>query len=201
MSDDAAEATAPPPPGKKKALMAIIAVVVLLVVAAGAMLYLKKKAAADDSAEPGAAAMHKPGHRADPAHPPTFLTLDPFIINLGDRDADRYAQIGIVLEVDSQEFAEQMRAYMPAIRNNILMVIAHKNSRELLERKGKERLAQQILRETVRPMGIDIPSPEKAKAVEPSEDEDDEADAPKRRAPERVYNPVRHVHFSSFIIQ
>ena len=45
---------------------------------------------------------------------------------------------------------------MPAIRNAILMILAHKTSHELLERAGKEQLAAEILRETVRPLGITI---------------------------------------------
>ncbi len=35
------------------------------------------------------------------------------------------------------------------------MILAHKTSQELLERAGKEQLAAEILRETVRPLGID----------------------------------------------
>jgi flagellar FliL protein len=99
-----------------------------------------------------------------------------------------------------------MKAYMPAIRNAILMILAHKNSRELLERAGKEQLAEEILRETVRPMGIEIAAPIPIKKVK-AEGADDEAEAevePKRKRSKKAageHNPVRHVHFSSFIIQ
>jgi flagellar FliL protein len=139
--------------------------------------------------------------KPNPAHPPTFLPLDIFVVNLADRDADRYAQVGLTLEVDNAAFAEQMKAYMPAIRNAILMILAHKTSHELLERAGKEQLAEEILRETVRPMGITIAAPRKA------------AHGPRRRQLDRgaleevegggagPHNPVRNVHFSNFIIQ
>ena len=92
-------------------------------------------------------------------HPPTFLPLDPFVVNLADRDADRYAQVGITLELDSPAFADQIKAYMPAIRNAVLMILAQKTSRELLDREGKEQLAAEIQREAVRPMGIVIAAP------------------------------------------
>ena len=36
------------------------------------------------------------------------------------------------------------------------MILAHKQSSELLERSGKEALAAEIMREAVRPMGIEI---------------------------------------------
>src|SRR5438309_7444553 len=132
--------------GKKKKIVLMIAVVavlaLLLAAGGGAMLWMKSKAAhaaeaADDEDAPAATAKANAGH-ADPAHPPTFLPLDMFVVNLADKDADRYAQVGIVLELENQAFADQMRAYMPAVRNAILMILAHKTSRELLEREGKE---------------------------------------------------------------
>jgi flagellar FliL protein len=204
------EIVAPVKAGSKKKLMLIGAAVllVLLLLAAGALLYLKNKAAhaaldAADEEVAGAA-----NAKADPAHPPTFLPLEPFVVNLADKDADRYGQIGIVLEVDSALFADQMKAYMPAIRNAILMILAHKTSHELLERSGKEQLAAEILRETVRPMGIDIAAPEpvqdKAEAAEAEPGKDDAVEArpkPAARKRSNVHNPVRHVHFSNFIIQ
>src|SRR4051812_28110883 len=196
-------------------MILVLLIVVVLAGGGGALFLLKKKAHAGDdevAAEEVAAVVHKPGGKADPAHPPTFLPLDPFVVNLADRDADRYAQIGIVLEVDSPIFADQMKAYMPAIRNAILMILAQRTSRDLLDRAGKEELADEILRETVRPRGIEIdppaPKPAKAAAKVAAKDGDDEAEAeaepkpkPKRaRKSSGEHNPVRHVHFSSFII-
>ena len=77
--------------------------------------------------------------------------------------------------------------------NVVLMVLAHKTSEELLSREGKEKLASEIMRESVRPMGIEIDP----------EDEEAADEAPKSRKKKRrpVYNPVQHVHFSNFIVQ
>jgi len=200
--------------GKKKALI-MIGVLVLLVLAlaaGGAVLLLRSKAAhANAGTDDETATSHaSTGAKNDPAHPPTFLPLEPFVVNLADRDVDRYAQVGIVLEVDSALFADQMKAYMPAIRNAILLILAGKTSHDLLERSGKEQLAEEIRRETVRPMGIDIPAPEpirKKKADAPDESDSAEAPAPAPKAksnPPRgpaPHNPVRHVNFSNFIIQ
>jgi len=96
----------------------------------------------------------KPPPKPDKLAPPTFVPLDPFVVNLADRDADRYAQIGMTLEVEDAKFAESMKGYMPAIRNGILMILAHKTAGELLTREGKEQLAEEVAREAVRPMGI-----------------------------------------------
>jgi len=204
------DAVPPAKNGKKKLIIiATLAVLLVLLLAggAGAMLWMKSKAAraaesADDEDAPAATAKVAAGH-ADPAHPPTFLPLDVFVVNLADKDSDRYAQVGIVLELESAAFADQMRGYMPAVRNAILMILAHKTSRELLEREGKEQLAAEIMRETVRPMGIEIapPAPLDKTADKADAAGDDEVEKRPKKNRKPAHNPVRHVHFSSFIIQ
>ena len=152
--------------GGKKKLIVIGAVVllVLLLAGAGAVWWLKHRAHAAELAAEAAAADEEGGKpqaaaKIDAAHPPIFLPLDPFVVNLADRDADRFVQIGITLELENAAFAEQIKGYMPAVRNAILMIIASKSSRDLLDRAGKEQLADEIMREAVRPMGIEIAAP------------------------------------------
>lgn len=207
------ENASPAKGGKKKKLIVIGAAVllVLLLAGGGAVYWMKARAHAAAAAEEGGAKAHEHA-KADPAHPPTFLPLEPFVVNLADKDADRYAQVGITLEVESPVVAEQLKAYMPAIRNAILLILAQKTSQDLHDRPGKERLAEEIRRETVRPMGIEIAAPEPvvAHAAEdaPAEDADEDAPAPKAKAKAKkapkaktVENPVHNVHFSSFIVQ
>ena len=200
----AADAAAAPPAKGKKKLIIIIAAALLVVAAGGggAVFYMKKKAAeaaaaAEAEGEEGASPKHKKDAKHDASHPPAFLPLDPFIVNLADKEVDRYAQIGITLELDESKTADTLKAYMPAIRNGILMVLAHKTSAELLERKGKEALANEIMREVVKPLGVEMDDPE-------ADAEDDNADAkPKKKKKKKaeVELPVKHVHFSNFIIQ
>ena len=122
-----------PKRGKKKLiLIGVVVLLVLAILGGGAAWWLKKRAAhAAELAteEEGGGGKAVAEHKIDASHPPTFLPLDPFVVNLADQDADRYAQIGITLELESPAFAEQMKGYMPAIRNAILMVIAHKSAR------------------------------------------------------------------------
>ena len=154
--------------GKKKLiLIGVIALVVLALVGGGVAYWLKKRAAhaAELAVEEEGGGKALAEHKVDPSHPPTFLPLEPFVVNLADRDADRYAQIGITLELESPAFAEQMKGFMPAVRNAILMVIAHKSAKELLDRSGKEELADEILREAGRPMGIEVDPPLRLKEV------------------------------------
>lgn len=197
MSSAPAAAAAAPKGGGKKKLIIITAVAVLVLVLGGvvAMLLLKKKAASSDEESDGDTT-----HETAPAHaarksgtPPMFVPLEPFTVNLADKDIDRFAQIGITLEVADSHGADQIKAYLPAIRSNVLMVLSYKTSVELLTREGKEKLAAEIMRESVRPMGIDLGD----------EDEEPSADAPKKKKKKKaqVDSPVTKVLFSTFIVQ
>jgi len=222
MADVAADAAPLRRPKKKILVLGAAVLALVLVLGAGTVVFLKQRAAravaaanGDDPAlESAAAAAH-----ADPKSAPIYLPLDPFVVNLADREADRYAQIGITFEVDSNASGEQIKAYMPAIRNAILMVLANKTSKELLHREGKELLAQEILREAARPMGIEVPLPEPVTpAPMPAESATSAAAGasapasavaaasavrakPKTRPIASMRNPIQRVHFSSFIIQ
>ena len=211
-----AGAAVPAKKGKKKLIiMVAAALIVLLGAGGGAAVYFKKKAAhaAEEAAaaeEGGAANEHKTAKR-DPKHPPVFLPLDPFVVNLADKEADRYAQIGITLELQDAKFGDELKLYMPAIRNGILMILAHKTSAELLDRSGKEMLAAQVQREAARTMGIDVAEPEAVTEAAPAEKQaakedgdDDEAKKPTKKKAKKAAtepNPIVHVHFSNFIIQ
>ncbi len=204
MSTAAAAAEAPPPAAKgKKKLIILIAAAVLLLGGGGgaAFVLLKKKPAAEDGdeaahvekAEPKAKAKH------DPKHPPAFSPLEPFTVNLADREVERYAQVQVTLELDDAKTGDNIKNFMPAIRNNILMVLAHKTSAELLTAEGKTRLAGEIQRATSRALGVEVDEPE-----DDDEAAADSADAkPKKKKKKRAEPalPIVAVHFSNFIVQ
>lgn len=197
MSAAAAAAPAGDAPAKKgsKKLIIIIAVVLVLLLAGGgaAFFLMKKKAAEAEGGEEAAAPaerFHPPEHKKDAhATPPVFVPLEPFVVNLADREHERYAQIGLTLQVDDEKVAEEIKQYLPAIRNGILMVLSHKTSEELLQREGKEQLLADVMRETVRPLGIEL------------DDESADTGSKKKRHRRPVYNPVQQVLIASFIIQ
>jgi flagellar protein FliL len=196
---------APPAKGGKKKLIIIIAAVLLVVLIGGgaAFFLLKKKPAEGEEGEEHAQAeTHAPAPKAkpkrDPAFKPVFVPLDPFTVNLADKESERYAQIGVTLEIDDAKTEADLKLYMPAIRNNILMVLSHKTAAQLLTREGKDKLAQSILYASVRPLGYDI--------EEDEEEEEPAADAapPKKKKKKKkppTNLPVTAVHFSNFIVQ
>jgi flagellar protein FliL len=167
------------PRGKKKLLVMGLAGALVLAAGGGggAFWWTQKKAAeraaAEADAEDGAAAAPADDKKAARPGPPVFVVLEPFTVNLADRDAERYAQVGITLEVDDAKVGDQVKQYMPAVRNNILLVLADKTAAELHAREGKRKLADEVLREAVRALGGDDAAAE----------------------------PLRAVHFSNFIIQ
>lgn len=200
-----AVATASPKRGKKKLVILVIAGLLLALLAGGGVvLLMKKKAAAHAAAEAedGETAQvesHDAPRKRDAKHAPTFVPLDTFTVNLADREVERYAQIGVTLELEDAKVADDIKAFMPAIRNNVLLVLAQKTSQELLEREGKQRLAFEIKREAARALGVEIED-ELAKAAAKSASG---AAAGKKPGKRRVYepSPVTGVHFSNFIIQ
>lgn len=191
---DDVDAPAPSKPGRKKLIVLIAAAVLLAGAGGGGFVVWKKRQAAAEAAaaaegeDAEAVAAEAAPKKAAAKGPPAFLPLDAFVVNLADRDTERFAQIGITLELDDPKVADQLKAYMPAIRNGILMVLAHKTSAELLTRAGKEKLASEVMHAAVRPLGIELEDDEEAKPG-----------AEKKTPLEE--SPVRHVHFSSFIIQ
>lgn len=198
-----------PKKGKKKLIILIAAVVALLgVMGGGAVVYLKQKAAAEaaaaeaeddeeagDEAVAGKKNAAKDSHKRDEkAAPPVFVPLEPFVVNLADREADRFGQVGITLEVADAKVGDEIKAYMPAIRNNILLLLAHKTAGELMEPEGKELLAREVRREALRPMGYELPD----------EDEDEGSSRKKKKKKAKPVEddlPIKSVQFSSFIIQ
>jgi flagellar protein FliL len=151
----------------------------------------------DSDATPAKAAKKK-----DKGDKPVFVPMDPFVVNLADHEADRYAQIGVTLQVPDEKSSEEIKTYLPAIRNNILLLLAHKSSADLAGGDGKELLARQIRREALKAMGEEVGDDDDAVPAA------DEASAPASASAKKKKHkgipedaPIRSVQFSSFIIQ
>lgn len=188
-------AAAAPPKAKSKKMLIIGVVVALLVIAgAGAAWFIMSSRSHVEDEEGAEARPHAP---AAPKVAPTFLPIDNMVVNLADTGGERFAQIGLTLELADAKTAEQVKLYLPSIRSAILMLVSQRTSEELLGREGKEKLATDIRREVSKPLGYTVPKPRKRPA---SQEVEDEEEAP-RAKPAADTNPVRQVLFSSFIIQ
>ena len=178
------EAPAAPKKSKRKLIMfAVIGVVVLAIAGAGAFFLLKKK----PSAEEGDAAAAETTSEKDKGHeqPPVYLKLDAFTTNLamesGEQPsaaAGQYIQVVVEMKVEDAKAEEELKQYMPEIRNNILRLLSSKTPAKLASSEGKDLLANEI-RDSVN--GIANPGAKKGS-----------------KGPT---GPVGSVLFSSFIIQ
>ena len=189
----AVEEAQPAKPKKSKKLLIIVALVVVLLgaIAGGFFYWTKHNAAAAEEGETEEVAA--PAHAA-PKGPPTFLPLENMVVNLADPGGERMAQIGITIELADAHAADNVKLYLPSIRSGILMLISQRTSVELLQREGKEKLAEDIMLEVSRPIGF----AEDPHAAKPPK----KASTKKKKDAEKVEaNPVKGVLFSSFIVQ
>ncbi len=185
-----AEANQTEPKKKGGKLIIILAVVAVLLaggVGAGVWFFMKSQAPA-----------HAEEAKPAPAKPPAYLPLETMVVNLADPGGERFAQLGITIELTEDKAAERIRAFLPSIRSAILLLVSQRTSEELLTRQGKEKLAADIAVVVGRPLGDaeDLEAYAKAMAQAASA-----AEPPKLAAARTGGNPVRGVLFSSFIIQ
>jgi flagellar basal body-associated protein FliL len=127
-SPNVSEPTAAPAKAKSKKLIIIVAALAVLLVAGGAAawLLLGKRGGGDE--EEG----HAPvAQAAAPKTPPTFLPMENMVVNLADPGGDRFAQVGITLELADAKTGELVKSFMPSIRSNVLLLVSQRSTEEL----------------------------------------------------------------------
>ena len=187
-ADEAAAPAAEAPKGKKgKLIIIIVAVVALLaIVGGGAVFFLAHNAADEDPtlADEEHDSKEAASHKADPAHPPVFVNLEPFTVNLQpETNIEQYLQVIAALRVAGPEDEVSVKAYMPEIRHRILLLLSGKRASELNSPEGREQLATQMRDEINTVIGEPPPRD------------------PKKRTHWEPTGPIESVLFTSFIVQ
>jgi flagellar FliL protein len=113
----------------------------------------------------------------DLSKPPTFVPLDPFVVNLALGEGDRFLQVVMSLRVADAKLGDSLKGFMPQIRHRINLLLSSKLPSELATTEGREALAEEITNGVNEVLG-----------------------AP-GGAENRATAPVQAVLFSSFIIQ
>jgi flagellar FliL protein len=75
------------------------------------------------------------------------LPLEPFVVNLADKDAARYLRIKISLMVDDKSKTKELeenQALQLKVRDVILQTLTAKTSRDLINEEGKNKLREEI---------------------------------------------------------
>lgn len=151
-ADQAPAEGAEAPKKKSKKLPILILGAVLAAGGGGAAWYfMKPKAPQGEGAEAAAAAAPKKEEKKA-----IFVPLDPFTVNLQDGRGERYAQIGLTLQLDDPVAENAVKDKLPAVRNGILLLISSKTIDELLTPEGKQKLALQVGVRAAQAIGVDI---------------------------------------------
>ncbi|MCL4757131.1 MAG: flagellar basal body-associated FliL family protein [Rhodocyclaceae bacterium] len=163
----------------KKMLLILMILVLVLALAAGGVIafLLSKKGSGEEGAEAATTAVVT----VDLSKPPTFVALDPFVVNLAPGEGDRFLQVVMSLRVSDAKTGEHLKGFMPQIRHRINLLLASKLPSELAPTQGREHLAGEIVHGVNEVLGFPV----------------DRSAAPDA-APA---GPVQAVLFSSFIIQ
>jgi flagellar protein FliL len=185
--------SAPAPKKSKKLLFILIGVVVLALLGAGGALYVIKKNAAAAAAADGGDEMVADAHHDEHKAPPTFLPLDSMVVNLADPGGNRFVQMVVTLQLQDAKTGDDIKVYMPTIRNSILMLVSQLSSEQILLIQGKEKLANDIVREISHIMGYELD--------EEHADPEQEPGTRKKKGRRAPPNPLQGVLFSSFIVQ
>ena len=93
------------------------------------------------------------------AAPPSYLAIEPMVVNLSGDSGDRLVQIGITLALSDEKSNDRIKAFLPAIRNAAILTISQRAATDLLTREGKEKLARDIQAEVTRIIGAGATSP------------------------------------------
>jgi flagellar FliL protein len=186
--EPAAEVVAPPKKSKKLLIIVIASVVVILGLGLGLGYVVGHKKAATGDANAEQAAAEKAKKKEEPQKPPVFVALEPFTVNLQpDTAGEQFLQAVVSLRVPDEKKGEELKAYMPQIRHEILSLASAKKASEITTPDGRETLAEDIKDTVNEVLGYDPPRRSRRKKKD-----DDAADDGA---------PVMAVYFTQFIVQ
>ncbi|RUM50582.1 MAG: flagellar basal body protein FliL [Hydrogenothermus sp.] len=72
--------------------------------------------------------------------------LGNFVVNLADKDADRYLKINIVLEIENEQVKMELEKRLPQIKDAITTLLITKTSEDLKTAEGMELLKEEIIK-------------------------------------------------------
>lgn len=141
MADKELDLDVSKPAGGNKKLIIIIAVVgvVLIGATAGGMyMLLGGKPAEGDHA--AAAESHKAESKQE-----LYLALSDMVVNFPAGSPARFLQVTVQLMAHDEVEIKAMEHHMPAIRNDVLVLLSSQSYEEIATREGKEKLRSAIL--------------------------------------------------------
>ena len=127
----AVEEAPPKPKGKMKKIILLL-VVALVLLGGGAFAYFTF---IDD----------QPAKKEAPHVEKAIMSLEPFLVNLADKDSRRYLKVKIDLEVDNEKVAKELEKSMPRIRDQLIFLLSSKSYQDISTPEGKLQLKKEIM--------------------------------------------------------
>lgn len=151
MADDNKDAAAA---GGKKKIIIIGALAVLLLVGGGVGAMLMMGGDDEAAAEAAAAEEEKPAESV-------YIDLKPeFVINFRDRNnRTKFLKAEMAVSTRDTDVEEAVTRHMPAIRNNLVLLLSRQIYEDLIPNEGKEALRQQALAEVQSVLEAEIGKP------------------------------------------
>lgn len=127
-----------------KLVRIILIAVVLALIGTGATVWLllqkKNELAVDDVENVASVSVAT----VDLTRPPSFVALDPFVVNLQPEGGERYLQVMMAVRVNASRTGDSLKGFMPEIRHRINLRLTGKLPSEISTPPGQETLAQEI---------------------------------------------------------
>ena len=138
MADKVAEETAPAKPRFGWKVIVIGVAAILIVAAGGTFGVLKYLRAAGTAAA---------AEKAKKETVQSTLNLEPFLVNLADKEAVRFVKVTFRLGINLKGVEEEIgkdNVFLSSTRDSIISILTAKTSDEMLTKEGKEKLRQEV---------------------------------------------------------
>jgi len=82
---------------------------------------------------------------ASPGHLGKIVPLEPFVVNISDRERDRFLKVKTEIELSSNDVAAELQQRLPQIRDLIISLLGAKSFDEVRSIEGKNFLREEML--------------------------------------------------------
>jgi len=77
-------------------------------------------------------------------HNHVTMSLDPFLVNLADKESRRYLKLKVELEINSEGTKEELQQFLPHIRDSLILLLSSKTYLDISSLEGKQQLKNEI---------------------------------------------------------
>jgi len=146
MADEEREETEEAGGGRSK-LMLIAIVAAVLVIAGGGAGYVFLRGDAGEAAAESEAPAHPEGVELDENGqpiPPSFFSMEPFVVNIQDEGKDRFLKLKVDLEVSSEAVSFELEQRLPQIKDIMIGLLSSQSFADIRSMEGKDYLREEL---------------------------------------------------------